>query len=769
MYSNRLKKTPPKLRFAAMHRDAVVDKAADAYPALISTSLAHGNDPVPAKQSRKKHNFEDHAPQRSRLDLALSAAVAESSSNKISIDERERLLQQFTALKKRSPEDNLPDYSPMVPFSGTGYAQDAIKTGLRAGPQFQGQADIPRSNNVKPDHFWVDPAARLEESCSKRSPPTLPSVGPDPHRRYILPRYQKIKAAPPQHDTRSPYVPGTQYASEPQHAASGYPARGQLPFAFQHYIAGETYESFVARFNRRYGDFLDPENLPKGHKRSRHEMNAAEAETQPDFATAAKMPPKSVKKPDLEGSRKRYQAYAASVSSTDSTAEANLRGHKEESQDDVEKDLAAKMKDVSLDTFFPHKTPSEPPHGTIAGDASDRPSMAAPRRSRHIATKRKSTAKEDHQHRGMAQKKPEAGGSDNNSKTDLPQNCIDDNDPKKPERKAGTLKEPTPDNLDSLDHTVEREINAKHLESISPQQSASSRANLERLISQKQLEAILPSTNAPPPSSLFPRPSLLLTILPPELRRLIYLHLLTTPKPIHGGELLEDARTTIIIPATVPPTLTLRISAIVLRTCRTIYTEALPILYQENCFSFSKVSMLRIFRSKGLVMSQTPLHKSKSVLRYLDSISAHDFAFNPEPQGRLCLLRNVHLRFRHSGRPASLRGMRSPSGDEMEWLGGHLDHWTGFLNEERYADGAGYVTFPALKKLVVDFSDWELKPDEGLRVRVFEARFRGEKGLRSLTTVGLSHGGTVEALRGRLLGRGEAMRVLERGALGGVV
>jgi len=570
MYSNRVKKTPPKLRFAAMHRDAVMGKAADAYPALISTSLAHGNDPVPGKQSRKKHNFEDHVPQGSRLDLALSAAVEESSSHKISIDERERLLQQFTAFQKRSPEDNLPDHSSMVPLSGTSYAPDALKSGLGAGPQFRGQADIPCSNNVNPEHLWVDPAESLEESYWKRSPPTLPSVGPDPHRKYILPRYQKIKAAPPQHDTRSPYVPGTQYASEPQHAASGYPARGQLPFAFQHYIAGETYESFVARFNRRYGDVLDPESLPKGHKRSRHEMNAAEAETQPDFATAAKMPPMSVKKPDLEGSRKRYQAYAASVSSTDSTAEANLRGHKEESQDDVEKDLAAKMKDVSLDTFLPHKTPSEPPHGTIAGATSDRSNMAAPCGSRHIATKRKSTAKQDHQHRGMAQKKTEAGGTDNNSKTDLPENCIDDDDPKKPEGKAGTLKEPTLDNPDRLDHTIEREINAKHLESISPQQSASSRANLERLISQKQLEAILPSTNAPPPSSLFPRPSLLLTILPPELRRVIYLQLLTTPKPIHGGELLEDAHTTIIIPATIPPNLSLSISATFLRACRTI-------------------------------------------------------------------------------------------------------------------------------------------------------------------------------------------------------
>ncbi len=105
----------------------------------------------------------------------------------------------------------------------------------------------------------------------------------------------------------------------------------------------------------------------------------------------------------------------------------------------------------------------------------------------------------------------------------------------------------------------------------------------------------------------------------------------------------------------------------------------------------------------------------------------------------------------------------------MEWLGGHLDPWTEFLNEERYADVAGYITFPALKHLVLDFSDWELKPSEGLRIRAFETRFRGEEGLRSLTTVGLSHGGTVEAFRGRLLGTGGVMKVLERGALGGVV
>jgi len=505
MYSNRLKKTPPKLRFAAMHRDAVMDKAADAYPALISTSLAHGNDPVPGKQSRKKHNFEDHVPQRSRLDLALSAGVAESSSNKISIDERERLLQQFTAFKKRSPEDNLPDYSSMVPLSGTSYAPEALKTRYAAGPQFRGQADIPRSNNVKREHLWVDPAESLEESYWKRSPPTLPSVGPDPHRKYILPRYQKIKAAPPQHDTRSPYVPGTQYASEPQHAASGYPARGQLPFAFQHYIAGETYESFVARFNRRYGDVLDPENLPKGHKRSRHEMNAAEAETQPDFATAAKMPPKSVKKPDLEGSRKRYQAYVASVSSTGSAAEAEFEGDKQKLKTDLEQELAAKMRGVSLNDDLLHKTRSESLYGPSTEAAKDLPTSELPHGLRSVPEKRMSKVEEDSQLRKTAQKKREDDIIDNNnSKTDLPERYAGETALRRAKLQAKRCKKLTQDNLDHLNKTTSHDFDVKDPENLR------AKTRLERL----PIKSLF--VNPPSPPSPPPEPSLFLTVPPPS-------------------------------------------------------------------------------------------------------------------------------------------------------------------------------------------------------------------------------------------------------------
>jgi len=363
MYSNRLKKAPPKLRFAAIHRGAMMDKAADTFPPSILATRAQRTDSGLKTERRKNHNIKDHAPQRSRLGLALSATVVEPSSAEVSINERERPMQQRAFIKERSPEENLPDRSPMVPISNTYYAQDSLKTGIGAGPQIQRQADASRSDNVKSEHSRYDPAETLEESRWKRSSPRLLSFGPDPNRQYILPKYQKIKAAPPQHDTRTPYVSREQHASEPGHAASGYPTRGQFSSEFQHYIPGETYDSFEARFNRRFDHILDPGYVQHGRKRSRHEMNAAGAETQPGSTTPPDTPPNSVKEPDLEGSKRRFQAYAASVSSTGSAAEAEFEGDKQKLKTDLDQELAAKMRGVSLNDDLLHKTRSESLYG----------------------------------------------------------------------------------------------------------------------------------------------------------------------------------------------------------------------------------------------------------------------------------------------------------------------------------------------------------------------------------------------------------------------
>ena len=72
-----------------------------------------------------------------------------------------------------------------------------------------------------------------------------------------------------------------------------------------------------------------------------------------------------------------------------------------------------------------------------------------------------------------------------------------------------------------------------------------------------------------------------------------------------------------------------------------------------------------------------------------------------------------------------------------------------------------------LANLVLDFSAWDLQPNEGLRIRGFVDKFRGEDGLRSLTTVGLAHRPTIEWLKVKLLGRGGKMRVLEKNVLNG--
>ena len=88
--------------------------------------------------------------------------------------------------------------------------------------------------------------------------------------------------------------------------------------------------------------------------------------------------------------------------------------------------------------------------------------------------------------------------------------------------------------------------------------------------------------------------------LPPEIRHLIYCQLLLTSKTIRGGELVKDRRTTVVVPDDRPAAMQLGIDATFLRTCRKMYYEALPILYKDNTFGFSEVSMLKIFRRKGL-------------------------------------------------------------------------------------------------------------------------------------------------------------------------
>lgn len=277
-----------------------------------------------------------------------------------------------------------------------------------------------------------------------------------------------------------------------------------------------------------------------------------------------------------------------------------------------------------------------------------------------------------------------------------------------------------------------------------------------------------PSSLPPPPKAQVPhRKSAyqsascpFLEVFPLEIRRLIYQHLLHTPLTIRGGELVEDACSTVIVPDKPPPAMALGIDSAFLRICRKVYSEALPILYQENRFTFTQVSMLRIFRSKGL-----PEKGQKGLSKSLCLRQKPIFGFRAQPQGRLSLLRNVHLKFEHNPRYSSLRGTHGLATGDADSERVNLkiqDRWADFLGEEMYDQLKGYVAFPALRRLVLDFSDWKLKRDEGLRIRAFVDKFRGKEGLRMLRTVGLRHEPTIELMRQRMLGSGGVMEVLPR-------
>lgn len=218
-----------------------------------------------------------------------------------------------------------------------------------------------------------------------------------------------------------------------------------------------------------------------------------------------------------------------------------------------------------------------------------------------------------------------------------------------------------------------------------------------------------PQVAAPPTAN--PRPSTvvcpILEILPPELRLHVYKELLVSPKIIRGGELVEDKLWSTIVRDQLPPGKVLNIDSTFLRTCSTIYNEALPVLYQHNWFGFTEVIMLRSFRTKGLPTGSNSVWSCadhRDGLCHPHQVPAPRFVFRPEVQGRLCLVRKLHLRFRHSQQAIAIRGwlpgVASAQFDPRQGI----DQWSAWLNEERYHDPAGFVTFPELVELVLDFS-----------------------------------------------------------------
>lgn len=85
--------------------------------------------------------------------------------------------------------------------------------------------------------------------------------------------------------------------------------------------------------------------------------------------------------------------------------------------------------------------------------------------------------------------------------------------------------------------------------------------------------------------------------LPLEIRHMIYHELLQSAAPIRKPHKLVCNRRSIMVDSTQPVK---DIDSSILRVCRMIYFEAVPILYGRNTFEFGKPRKLRDFSHAGL-------------------------------------------------------------------------------------------------------------------------------------------------------------------------
>ena len=120
----------------------------------------------------------------------------------------------------------------------------------------------------------------------------------------------------------------------------------------------------------------------------------------------------------------------------------------------------------------------------------------------------------------------------------------------------------------------------------------------------------------------------------------------------------------------------------ILRTCRSIYLQALPILYGHNAFRFDSGDSLTEFAHKGL---------------------NGKFFFQNARYGRLTMIRYVAIQLGNAGRHR-IRDRNTL------WR-----HWDSTLTPDDYRDTVG---FPSLLRIGLDFSDWELGPSDEHEINV---------------------------------------------------
>lgn len=105
------------------------------------------------------------------------------------------------------------------------------------------------------------------------------------------------------------------------------------------------------------------------------------------------------------------------------------------------------------------------------------------------------------------------------------------------------------------------------------------------------------ATNMSPLQPEDDQASCLLLALPLEIKMMVYDYLLISQKPIDCLEHWDGVIVTISVDQHRHPC---DVESTILRTCQTIYREALPILYQSNTFVFFDPTCIEQFKNRNL-------------------------------------------------------------------------------------------------------------------------------------------------------------------------
>ncbi|KAL8851592.1 MAG: hypothetical protein Q9221_003524 [Calogaya cf. arnoldii] len=223
--------------------------------------------------------------------------------------------------------------------------------------------------------------------------------------------------------------------------------------------------------------------------------------------------------------------------------------------------------------------------------------------------------------------------------------------------------------------------------------------------------------------------------LPFEIRHMIYKELLVSAAPIRKPHKLVCNKRSIMLDIAQPAK---DIDSTILRVCRMIYSEALPVLYGKNTFEFSKPRKLRDFSHAGLDRSHTV------------------FNFCNAPAGRFTLIRSIVLRLGHDRKPyiRHIPGPQPPPDRKRIW-----GHWYQYFFNDSDPQStfdwailpSSTLGFPALDKVVLDFTDWQLAEADAIRVEPFVKKLARSGKLSAVAIKGMKNAVNLAEFRNGLL------------------